>query len=157
MLVAACGVRPHDLTPLKVGDSAPVFAATTLAGDVVSLTSQHGSPVVLNIWATWCVPCRRELPFLDSLSREYSARGVQVIGVSIDSEDAAPAIASFIKAHAVSFTILHDPGSVITSTFKTRGVPETFLIDARGVIRNHWIGAVDGPSSNIRQALDSIR
>ena len=156
LLAGACADKPREFSPLSDGDAAPAYAATTLEGDSVSLASLRGNVVVLNVWATWCLPCKREMPLLDSLSREFSDRGVRVIGVSVDGEGSAEMITSFVERSGIGFTILHDAAGQIQSTYKMRGVPETFLIDEKGVLRRHWIGGVDASGVNIRDAVREI-
>lgn len=156
LLVTACADKSGEFRPLAEGDAAPAFSAPTLTGDSVSVASFRGHVVVLNVWATWCVPCRREMPLLDSLSREFSDQGVRVVGVSIDASDAGESIASFVDQYHIGFTILHDGAGQIQSTYKMRGVPETFLIDATGKIRKHWLGGIDGPDIKLREAVRGI-
>ncbi len=153
----ACRDKASPYAPLAVGAPVPAFAASTLDGQEISLASLKGKPVVLNIWATWCGPCRREMPLLDSLSRESAARGIRVIGVSIDDEGAGADIRAFLTEYGISFTVLHDPNSTVTAIFRTRGVPETFLIDSEGRLARRWIGGVDGPASDIRKAVEEVR
>lgn len=152
-LTVACGEKPREFRPLSEGDAAPAFAAPTLDGDSVSVASLRGQVVLLNVWATWCVPCRREMPLLDSLSREFADRGVRVVGVSIDASGAGELIASFVKQYQIGFTILHDGAGQIQSTYNMRGVPETFLIDRDGVLRHHWVGGIDAPDIRLREVV----
>src|SRR5688500_14070242 len=83
LLLAACGDAPAG-GPVKVGAEAPAYAAETLDGERAALAQMRGRPVLLNVWATWCHPCRQEVPALEQLHRTYAPRGLQVIGVSID-------------------------------------------------------------------------
>lgn len=154
--IAACKDAPATFRPLSEGDAAPAFSAPTLAGDSVSVASLRGHVVVLNVWATWCVPCRREMPLLDSLSREFANQGVRVVGVSIDADGASESIATFVEQYQIGFTIVHDAPGTIQSVYKMRGVPETFLLDRSGVIRKHWVGGVDGPDVNVRDAVRAL-
>lgn len=142
---------------LVPGDPAPDFAAATLNGDTVSLASLRGSPVMLNIWATWCFPCRDEMPGLEALHREYSDDGLRVVGVSIDASGARQAVDFFLDEFDVTFTILHDPSERVTRAFRSMGVPETYLIDRDGIIAHRWIGKFDpqaeGTIERVREAL----
>ena len=126
--------------PISVGDPAPAFAAPTLEGDTLSLADFRGSPLLVNIWATWCAPCRKEMPEIEELYQEYKDRGFKVVAVSIDNRGAADQIAEFAEEMGVSFTILHDAEQAITRTYQTIGVPESFLIDADGVLLARWTG-----------------
>jgi cytochrome c biogenesis protein CcmG, thiol:disulfide interchange protein DsbE len=81
---------------LAAGDTVPEFGAPLLDGDSLHLASLRGQPVLLNIWATWCAPCREEMPALQALHEEYGPRGLRIIGVSVDSRGAEPAIRRFL-------------------------------------------------------------
>ena len=155
---AGCAAKdePKAFRPLSDGEPVPAYAGALLSGDSLSLASVRGDVVVLNVWATWCVPCRREMPLLDSLSREYAARGVRVIGVSIDGEGTESAIREFVKDYTIGFPIVHDKQGKIQQVFKMRGVPETFLVDRQGLLRRHWVGGIDGPDAGIREAIERI-
>lgn len=152
----ACGSERKQFRPLRSGDAAPMFEAAEIGGDALQLATLHGKVVVLNVWATWCVPCRREMPMLDSLRAEFGPRGVEVIGVSVDGAGADDAVKAFVAEYGIAFRILRDPESRISTSYQTRGVPETFLIDRDGRIASHWLGGVDTPSSGIRDSLTRV-
>jgi peroxiredoxin len=156
LLLSSCGGEPDRFRPLNAGDRAPDFAAPLLAGDTVRLAELHGAPVLLNVWATWCPPCREEMPGLQTLHETYGPRGLRVLGVSIDSRGAEDAIYGFTSDHGITFTILHDPGEVVSRQFRTAGVPETFLIDADGVIVHRWIGKFDPVAPDVTQRIESL-
>jgi len=146
LLVTGCGDAdgnsPRALPPTP-GNPAPAWEGRTLDGEVVSLEDLRGQVVVLNVWATWCAPCIREMPALDRLERTYRDRGVRVVGASVDRGSAAPQVRRFVEEHDISFLILLDPDQTIMSRFRTLGVPETFLIGPDGVIAHRWIGEFD--------------
>ena len=138
--------------PLAAGDAAPAYAAPALTGDTVALTSLRGRPVLLNLWATWCPPCREEMPALQELQERYGSQGLEVVAVSLDqSADAAAAfvdptvnrVVATVAELGLTMSVLHDGTGRVTHTFRTTGVPETFLIDADGRIVRRWIGAFD--------------
>jgi peroxiredoxin len=156
LLLSGCGGESDRFRPLAAGDPAPLFAAPLLAGDTVRLAELHGAPVLLNVWATWCPPCREEMPGLQALHEMYGPRGLRVLGVSIDSRGAEDAIFGFTTDHGITFTILHDPGEVVSRQFRTAGVPETFLIDAQGVIAHRWIGKFDPVAPDVMQRIESL-
>ncbi|HLU24699.1 MAG TPA: TlpA disulfide reductase family protein [Longimicrobiales bacterium] len=155
LLVVAAGCADSDgYRPLSVGDVAPAYAAVTPAGDTLSLEGLRGEPVLLNVWATWCPPCREEMPGLEALHREFAAAGLRVVGVSIDRASARPAVEQFVEDHEITFTILLDPEDRVTRAFRLAGVPETYLIDAEGRIVRRWIGRFD-PLAD--ETLDVVR
>src|SRR5690606_20971480 len=84
VLVTACG-GGNEFAPLQRGDEAPAYGARTLNGDTLALTSLDGRPVMLNVWATWCPPCREEMPALQTLHERYDTRGLAVVAVSLDA------------------------------------------------------------------------
>ena len=136
--LTACAAE-EGYRPLKAGDAAPGYAAPRLGGDTVALAALRGRAVLLNVWATWCAPCRDEMPGLQALHERYHARGLEVVGASIDTRGAGDAVNSFVREFGITFTILHDADETVTRLFRTNGVP-TFLIDKDGRIAHRWIG-----------------
>ena len=96
----------------KIGESAPDFELRSLDGRTVQLSTLRGKPVLLNFWATWCAPCRVEMPWLVELDQQYRPQGVQIIGVSLDDPDAEQDVAKFIAQVGVHYTILIGDSSV---------------------------------------------
>lgn len=127
-------VRP-DRRRVEVGARAPDFTATDLrTGKPVSLYRDYrGTVTLVNVWATWCGPCRQEMPAMDSLFRALGPRGFRIAAVSIDS--ASPdVVRSFVKQYGISFDVLHDPLGAIESRYEITGYPESFLVDRSGRI-----------------------
>jgi cytochrome c biogenesis protein CcmG, thiol:disulfide interchange protein DsbE len=149
--VAATGCMDAWSTPtVKVGSRAPHYEAVTLEGESVALADLRGEVVLLNVWATWCYPCRREMPSLQALQDELGEAGLHVVAVSVDRAGDAGEIEDFLLEHGIRFTVLHDPDHDIAGTFRTRGLPETYLIDRDGIVTRHWIGMIDGRSESVR-------
>ena len=113
----------------------------TLEGEPVTLAALSGSVVVLNVWATWCLPCREEIPQLEALHREYATQGLKTIGVSIDAAGMGADVRDFATEQGMTYPIWLDPDHQFSLKFLTVGVPETFVIDRAGVIRFRMIGA----------------
>ena len=149
--LCACGQQVEEVA---LDRPAPAYGAPTLNGDTVTLASLRGAPVLLNVWATWCHPCQDEMPDLQRLQDEFGARGLRVVGVSIDQARAADDVRRFIEDYGIGFLVLHDASSTISHTFRTAGVPETFLIDADGVLRRRWIG--QARADDMRPSIDSV-
>lgn len=154
LALGGCAAEARE-PPVAVGSPAPDFAAATLAGDSVSLAGLRGQVVLLNVWATWCPPCRREMPGLDTLHADLRPRGLRVVGVSVDARSAAGEVAAFVAESRIGFTILHDPAARVSDAFRTTGVPETFLIGRDGTLLRRWIGRVEPSSRSVREAVES--
>lgn len=131
--------------PVLAAEPAPEYAAARLDGQGdLALSDLRGEVVLLNGWATWCRPCREEMPLLEQLQQDYGADGLRVVGVSIDRSEAAPRIQEFADNVGVTFTLLHDPKNAFARTFRTTGVPETMLIGREGELLYRWKGPLDG-------------
>jgi peroxiredoxin len=158
LTLAAQGCRQEagQFRPPRAGDPAPPYAAPLLTGDTVRLTDLRGTVVMLNIWATWCPPCREEMPGLQQLHGEYGARGLRVVATSIDQRGAESAIREFVREHRLTFTILHDVAEDVSRQFRTAGVPETYLIGPDGVIAHRWIGKFDPMAADVRQLVEGL-
>ncbi len=126
---------------VDVGRRVPDYRTVRLGTeDSVSLRGlANGRVTLVNIWATWCVPCRAEMPAMEQLYREFGPKGFQIIAVSID-EGNPNDVAAFVKELGITFDILHDKTADIQRVFQTTGVPESFLLDRKGVIVNKRIG-----------------
>lgn len=142
VLVGAAGVLAFFAAgrlapaPAEVGAPAPEFEAQTLDGaSLRRLSDYRGQVVLLNVWATWCIPCQREMPSIEKLYREYSTQGLKVVAVSVDDPGARESVRQFVEEFGLSFEILHDPAGKIIQSYQMVGVPQSFLIDRRGIIR----------------------
>jgi cytochrome c biogenesis protein CcmG, thiol:disulfide interchange protein DsbE len=159
LATAACGTK--DAAPravVAVGAPAPAYAAELQDGTPVSLADHKGEVVLLNIWATWCKPCRQEMPALDTLHRRHAAQGLRIAGVSIDVDDDRTKVAEFAASLGASYTLWYDPDDKVSTTFLAIGVPASYLIGRDGTLRWRHVGPVtadDGPlNAALRAALD---
>ncbi len=134
--------RGRAVQPLP-GHRAPDFRATQIGGEQVRLSDLRGRVVVLNIWATWCKPCEEEAPSLERLYRkikmEPGGRDFEILAVSIDARS-RDAVLPFKRKFGLTFPILFDPDGRVSRIYQTTGVPETFVIDREGIIREKVIG-----------------
>ena len=140
LLVCTASCAVPDVRAPEVGEPAPPFAAVTLDGTEVAGTDLLGGPYMLNIWATWCAPCRHEMPELQELHDTYADRGFRVVGVSVDDRGAMDQIRAFIDEIDITFPIYHDPSWEIMDSYLLLGLPGSFLIDAEGRITRKWMG-----------------
>ncbi len=116
-----------------LGKPAADFALKAVAGDNVRLSEHLGEVVVLHFWATWCGPCRQQIPRLDQLHSTYGSAGLVLLGMNVD-DDASRAV-EFVRTLAVSYPVLLDPGKSVAPLYGLGAVPMTVLIDRAGVVR----------------------
>jgi cytochrome c biogenesis protein CcmG, thiol:disulfide interchange protein DsbE len=138
----------------EIGKPAPEYRAVSLAGDSVSLAASRGRVVLLNVWATWCHPCRDEIPILQALHERNANRGLELIGVSVDARGEEDTIREFSDDFKMTYPIWLDPDERIQSTFLSIGVPVTFLIDRDGVLRWRHVGPVRANDSTLVRELE---
>ena len=158
-LAAMAGVgcsRAEAPARVEVGIEAPSYAARDLKGDSVSLALLRGKPVLLNVWATWCLPCKVEIPYLEKLHEEHAAHGLQIIGVSIDARGDEPKIESFARDFSMTYPIWRDPDERVNARFLALGVPSTYLIDRDGVLRWKHLGTLRPTSAGFQAALEEV-
>ncbi len=124
-------------------DAAPPFTVRTLDGKVVRMADLRGRPVVIDFWATWCVPCRASLPLLDTLQSRYRGRGLYVIGLSVD-DDGAQHVRRFAGRLGLRIPLAMADEMMLDSYGPIRVIPTTFFIDRRGAIVRRVTGALDG-------------
>ena len=155
LTVASCA-PPEDAAPPRVGEPARDYAATNLLGEEVSLEQLRGQVVLLNLWATWCTPCRMETPYLQSVYEEYADQGFEIVGISMDTGDAADDVAMFVDEYAVTYTILHDPEMRGMELYRVLGLPATFLIDREGVLRWMRYGPIPEDDPDFVGALEDV-
>ncbi|HEX2094345.1 MAG TPA: TlpA disulfide reductase family protein [Longimicrobiaceae bacterium] len=163
-LVGAGWVVRDRFLPVEVGTRAPGFSARDLRGRPVSLDDLRGEVVLLNIWATWCAPCREEMPSLQRLHQRLAPEGLRIVAVSID---AAPGtisaagqpggdVAAFARELDLTFTLWQDPSGEIQRIYRTTGVPESFVIDRDGTIVKKVIGATEWDSGATVELLQRL-
>jgi cytochrome c biogenesis protein CcmG, thiol:disulfide interchange protein DsbE len=131
---------------VAINRRAPNFRAIDLATrDSVSLEDYGGSVTLVNIWATWCLPCREEMPSMQKLYDSLNTRGFRIAAISID-EGSPEDVTAFAQKLDLTFDILHDRSGKIEQLYQTTGVPESFLLDRRGILVKRVIGAHDWSS-----------
>lgn len=154
--------------PVEVGSEAPAnFTSTDMTGAPVNLDDLRGEVILLNIWATWCPPCREEMPSMQRLHEQLADEGVHIVAVSIDAPDGTvdPAgnpggnVEAFARQMGLTFPIWLNQSGDIQRAYRTTGVPESFVIDRNGVIVKKVIGPTEWDSeANIalfRRLLES--
>ena len=154
LLLTGCGEAPGS-----GGDDAeraPEYATATLDGDSVSLAELEGEAVLLNVWATWCAPCRREIPELQALHEAHRDEGLHVVGVTVDSRHVEADIRSFIDEFGMTYDIWWDPDQAIVGKLGAVGVPLTVLIDRDGRIVWRHLGAFVRGDPELIRAVEGV-
>ena len=140
-----------------MGDPAPPFTASTLDdGSSVSSGELLGAPWLLNVWATWCAPCRQEMPELQELHDAYSEQGFRVVGVSVDGRSDGPLIKEFAAEVGVSFPLYHQPSMEIMDLYFLNGLPASFLVDAEGRIARKWPGQFHPMADDVKADVEAL-
>jgi cytochrome c biogenesis protein CcmG, thiol:disulfide interchange protein DsbE len=153
---AAVHFYGDEIFPVEVGSKAPQFHAHRLhSTKQVSLDDYKGQVVLINVWATWCGPCRIEMPSIESLYRTYGPAGLKVVGVSID-DVGDDQIEAFAKEFGLTFDIVHDSSFMIEKDYQVTGYPSTFVVAKDGVIRKKWIGQADWNSGYNRALVATL-
>jgi peroxiredoxin len=136
-LVAATHYLGDELFQIAVGSKAPSFTAQTLDPRPAtrSLADYKGRVVLVNIWATWCPPCRQEMPSMEALYKDFAPRGFKIVAVSVDDPRTTQKVRDFVKEFGVTFDVFHDRTGKIQELYQTTGYPENFLVGADGIIR----------------------
>lgn len=161
LVLLAWGVRMRGAPPLASG-VAPDFTLTTFDGQTITLSELRGRPVLINFWASWCIPCRTEAPLLERMWQEYRGRGLVILGVDyVDTDSAAK---QFIQEYGMTYPNGPDLGTRISQLYRITGVPETYFvtregkllegIDADGRPYANWIGAL--PEEAMRERIERL-
>jgi len=138
---------------VAVGAPVPAYSAQLTDGTPVSLAEQTGDVVLLNIWATWCKPCRFEMPALDSLQQRYGGDGFRVLGVSIDADGDRAKVSEYAAALGARYAIWYDPDDRVSTTFLALGVPASYLIGRDGTLRWRHVGPVTADDGGLNAAI----
>ena len=154
------GLR-DEIFPVDVGVKAPDFEAATLfTHERRRLSDYKGQVVLINAWATWCAPCRVEMPSLEALFKEYGPKGLKILGVNTHDEATDSTVQAFANSYGLTFDLLRDtpsPGrDSMTAIYKITGYPESFVIDKSGMIRKKWAAADDWNSQGNRSLIANL-
>lgn len=147
-----------EMVTIGLGSEAPNFTAVTVdsAPRLKSLADYRGQVVMVNVWATWCLPCRVEMPSIEALHRDYAPKGFKVLAVSIDDPGHAATIRAFVEQYNLTFEVLHDPDKKIVEQYDILGYPETFIVGRDGLIRKKLLSATDWNSPEHRALVERL-
>lgn len=137
------------------GAVAPDFTVRDLAGQEVKLAALKGKVILVNFWATWCPPCREEIPSMMKLNQSMSGKQFQMLALSID-EGGKAAVENFFKKSGMTLPAYLDTDGAVSRRYGTTGVPETFIVDKTGIIRKKIVGGMDWSSPDVIAYLDEL-
>ena len=141
---------PEERTPFRVD-----FTLPDVRGHLVRLADLRGRPVLINIWATWCHPCREEMPSMNTLYKDYSVQGLAIVAIAMDAGGKA-VVAPFLQAYGLTFPVLLDPQNMVGTRLQVPGIPTSYLLDKRGRVTDFVIGARDWNSQKIRNRIEQL-
>lgn len=139
----------------RVGFAAPDFRLNTLEGGTIQLSDLRGQPVVVNLWASWCSPCKAEMPALQRVYQDTRAGGLQVLAVNMSSQDSIRAVQDFVAENGLQFPVPLDERGEVARLYQMRALPSTYFIDSQGIIQQVIFG---GPMSEatIRASVQAL-
>lgn len=152
---SAVGAPLSSVPSPREGFLAPDFTLDTLDGGKVTLSELRGKVVVVNFWATWCLPCREETPALEKAYEQYKDSGVVMLGVDLTNQDTISDVTAFVQEFALTYPILLDRDGSVSYMYQIKGIPSTFFVNRAGIIRTVVVG---GPMSEtfIRSKIEAL-
>ena len=157
--LAALGLMTAWLVPpvvraLDAGGRLPEIGLKDLRGTRIDAAALKGKVVIVDFWASWCAPCKQELPVLERLHKKYKARGLVVVGVSVDQEVAN--VHSFLKQLPVSFSIVHDSAHQVAGRFSPPRMPSSYVADRNGIVRYVHAGFREADGAKLEAEVASL-
>jgi cytochrome c biogenesis protein CcmG/thiol:disulfide interchange protein DsbE len=137
---AAPGETSSEIAAPRQGFLAPDFSLQTINGETIKLSELRGHPVLINVWASWCGPCRSEMPALEQVYQEYRDQGVEILGVNSTIQDDPIKAEVFAKQIGLTFPILLDTAGEVTKAYQVRALPTSFFVDPEGIIQGVVVG-----------------
>ena len=157
LLLACClslSVPGVAMAAAAPGSMAPDFSLAARDGGKVRLADLRGQVVMINFWATWCGPCRQEMPLLAQLSTKYEPLGFTLLGVNVEPDSAAAV--TWLKGMPVTFPILFDTDSTVAGSFGVEGMPSTVFVDRKGQVRHVHQGYKPGDEARYADMIRSL-
>lgn len=139
---------------VKVGDNAPDFTLKNRQGINLNLAEQRGKIILINFWASWCGPCRKEMPVLQKLQDKYQDLGVSVWGVNVEQESQAGR--DFLADLNLDFDIFFDQTNALSKSYQVEAMPTTVIVDRDGIVRYVFLGYLDGYEKKYANALKAL-
>jgi len=136
----------------EVGQAMPAYTTDFLDGKKFDIAAERGNVVFLNLWATWCGPCRYEIPELQAMHQKYASRGFKVVGISLD-DTGVDGVKQFVSQHSMTYPIAYDPDGKIATIFQSSVLPTSVIVDRSGQIVWKKFGAVSSEDPTLKDAL----
>jgi peroxiredoxin len=153
-VILASSLLAAGAQALDEGARLPEIGLNDLSGKRVDLASLKGKVVIVDFWATWCAPCKQELPLLEKLYQKYKGRGLVILGVSVDQEEAN--VGAFVKQLKLSFPIVHDKAHSVADRVKPPKMPSSYVVDRNGVVRHLHGGFRSGDEGKIESEINAL-
>ncbi|WP_434928852.1 TlpA family protein disulfide reductase [Shewanella sp. HL-SH8] len=154
LLTALALLMSINAQALTVGDAAPDFTLKNMQGNNLNLAEQRGEIILINFWASWCGPCRKEMPVLQKLQDKYQDLGVQVWGINVEQENQAGK--DFLADLDLSFSIFFDETNALSKSYQVEAMPTTVMIDRDGKVRHIFRGYKDGYEKKYADAIKKL-
>ena len=143
-----------EIKKIEIGKPAPDFVLQDVSGDTWKLSSLKGKAVFINFWASWCKPCRDEMPSMEALNKAMAGQPFQMLAIVFNDDiDTAN---RFARGLGVTFPVLVNPEPELTEAYMITGVPETFLIDVDGILRHRFIGPYNWDTPEMRTLVQEL-
>jgi len=153
-LTAVALVLSMNVQAVSIGQKAPDFTLKNMQGKNLNLTEQRGNIILVNFWASWCGPCRKEMPVLQKLQDKYQDLGVNVWGINVEQENQAGK--DFLADLDLSFSIFFDQTNTLSASYQVEAMPTTVIIDRDGVVRYVFRGYKDGYEKKYAKAIKKL-
>jgi peroxiredoxin len=154
VLVALVAGTAATVAAVETGGRAPELGERSLGGQPIRMADLRGKVVIVDFWASWCEPCREEMPVLERLHRRYRERGLVVVGVSVDRTERNAR--AFLRRTRVSFPIIHDASHRIANRYSPPKMPSSYIIDRRGIIRHIHEGFQPSDAQRIEREVRAL-
>ncbi len=155
---ASTGGNRDTVSPLDADKAmnapAPDFTLRDMNGNTITLSSLKGKVVLLNFWATWCPPCKAEMPTMNKLYNEIRGRGLEIIAVSTDNS--LSTIRNYLAKNPLDFPVVHDEKNQLSRQYRVFSMPTTFLIDRNGIIVEKFYGEYDWTDPDVRRQIEKL-
>lgn len=154
MTLAAVSICVGTADAAEKNSPAPDFTLPTQNNETVSLAAFKGKAVIVNFWASWCKPCRKEIPELNNIYEKYKAQGFNIVGINIDKEKSNAEL--FMERIPIQYTVAFDPDMTAINEYKARGMPSSFIIDKNGMVREIVYGFSEEKKALIESSITAL-